>query len=62
MGACPDFMGWCPPPFLTPQEALLHICIQGSLPGGGSALCLYFCRAQILPLALSLEYLGENKA
>ena len=34
---------------------------KSSWTSGGSALSLYFCRAQILPLALSLEYLGENK-
>ena len=33
-----------------------------SLTSGVGTLPLYFSRAQLLPLALSLECLGENKA
>ena len=54
--------GWCPLPF-DPEVTFLHVCRQGSFPWPqewSSYLC--FCRAQFLPLALSLECLGENKA
>lgn len=62
MGTCPDFMGWCPLSFLTPTRSFAaYICIQESLPGPQEGVLIsVLCRAQILPLAMSLEYLGEK--
>ena len=54
-----------PPSFLTPMKHVLSAHMQtgkSSLTSGVSALSVYFSRAQLLPLALSLECLGENKA
>jgi len=54
-----------PPSFLTPKKHVLSAHMQtgkSSLTSGVSALSVYFSRAQLLPLALSLECLGENKA
>ena len=55
-------MGCCPFPFWT-TRSLPHMCRWGSLPWPQEGeLFLSFNRAQLLPLVLSLECLGENKA
>ena len=55
--------GWEPLPFPPPRSLPVHV-QTGKSPltsaMGTSSLC--FSRAQFLPLALSLECLGENKA
>ena len=56
-------MGWCPLPFWAPRSLPTHVQAgKFSLTSGVGALSLHFSRAQLLPLALSLECLGENKA
>ena len=58
-------MGWGGSPFLFwPSRRLLAHAQTGksSLTSGVGTLSLCFSRAQLLPLALSLECLGENKA
>ena len=56
-------MGWGPLRFWPSQEAFLHMCRQVRLlwPSGEATLSLCFSAAQLLPLALSLECLDENK-
>ena len=55
-------MGWGPSLFES-LEVFLIMCRQGHFPGPQEwSTYLYFSRAQLLPLALSLECLGENKA
>ena len=53
-------IGWALSLF-DPQEAFLDICRQGSLPGPQEWASYLFSRTQLLPLALSLKCLGENK-
>ena len=56
-------MGWRSLPFWPPRRLLVHGQTgESSLTSGVGALSLYFSRAQLLPLALSLECLGANKA
>ena len=45
------------------QEAFMHMCRQGksSLTLGVGTLSPHFSRVQLLPLALSMDYLGANK-
>ena len=66
------------PPFLTPRESSCSFLLPSVLPGhytharvqtgkvfltsGAGTLSLYFSRAQLSQLVLSLECLGENKA
>ena len=51
-------MGWCLLPSCPPRS----LPAKFSLTSGMVILSLYFSRAQLPPLALSLECLGENKA
>ena len=52
-----------PPPFLTLKEPSCTCAeVKSSLNSGVGPLSLYFSRAQLQPLALSSECLGENKA
>ena len=56
-------MRWGPLPFWPPRS--LSSCVQtgkSSLTSGMGPLSLCFSRAQLLPLALTLECLGEGKA
>ena len=56
-------MGWCPLPFCPPRSLPARVQTgEFSLTSGVAFLSLYFSRAQLPPLALSLECLGENKA
>ena len=56
-------MGWGPSPFQSPKSLPAHVQTgKSSLTSGIGTLSLYFSRAQLLPLDLSLECLGENKA
>ena len=56
-------MGWHSLPFWPPRSLSAHVQTgEYSLTSGVGTLFLYFSRAQLLPLALSLECLGENKA
>ena len=56
-------MGWGPSPFQSPKSLPAHVQTgKSSLISGIGTLSLYFSRAQLLPLDLSLECLGENKA
>ena len=51
------------PPFSTPKKpSALVQTGKSSLTSGVDTFSLCFSRAQLLPLALSLEGLGENKA
>ena len=50
------------PCLLTTKESSCICAEKFSLTSGLVLLSLYFSRAQLLPLALSLECLGENKA
>ena len=56
-------MGQCPLPSWPPRNLPAHV-QTGKCPltSGVVILSLYFSRAQLLPPALSLECLGENKA
>ena len=57
------YYGMVPPSLLGTQVVWLCMCRQGSLPQSHEwAPYLCFSRAQLLPLALSLKCLGENKA
>ena len=56
-------MGWCPLHFWYPRSLPVHVQMgKFSLTSGVAILSLYFNKVQLLPLALSLECLGENKA
>ena len=56
-------MGWGPSPFQSPKSLPARLqTVKLSLTSEIGTLSLYFSRAQLLPLAFSLEYLGENKA
>ena len=62
LGPCPFLLWGEASSLFDPQEVFPHLCRQGSLPGPQEwAPYLYSSRAQLLPLALSLECLGENK-
>ena len=63
MGACPHFLwGGASLPFRPPRSLPAHVQAgKSSLTSGVRGSSLYFSRAQLLPLALSLEYLDENK-
>ena len=51
------------PPFLNSKEPSVYVWKgKFSLTSGVGTLSLCFSRAQLLPLALSLKCLGENKA
>ena len=63
VGVCPHITGWRPLPFWPSRSLPAHVQTgKFSLTSGVVILSLYFSRAQLLPLALSLEHLGENKA
>ena len=54
---------WSSLPFWLPRNLSVHVLTgKSSLTSGASTLSLCFSRAQLLPLALSLESLGKNKA
>ena len=56
-------IGWGPLPFWPTRSLPIHVQTEkSSLTSGVGTLSLYFSRTQLLPLALSLECLGENKA
>ena len=56
-------MGWRPIPFCSPRSLPVRVQTgKFSLTSGVVILSLYSSRAQLLPLPLSLECLGENKA
>ena len=56
-------MGWCPLHFWHSRSLPAHVQMgKFSLTSGVVILSLYFNKVQLLPLALSLECLGENKA
>ena len=56
-------MEWSPLPFQPPRRLPAHLHTgKSSLTSRTGTLLLYFGRAQLLPLALPLECLGENKA
>lgn len=57
------YYGAGPPPFMTPKKPLFLCADRGvflDLRNGPLSLC--FSRTQLLPLALTLECLGEGKA
>ena len=55
-------LGWHSLPSRLPRSLCAHVQTRkSSLTSGVGTLTLYFSRNQLLPLALSLEYLGENK-
>ena len=62
VGACP-YCGMEPPSFLTPKKSSCA-CVNREVffDLRSATLSLCFSKAQLLPLALSLECLGENKA
>ena len=64
MGACSCLLQGGAPSLFNPQESLLaHVQTRkSSLTSGVGTFSLCFSRTQLLPLALSLECLGENKA
>ena len=56
-------MGWSPFPFQPQRRLPEHVQTgKSSLTSGVGTFSLCFSRTQLLPLALSLECLGENKA
>ena len=56
-------MGWSPFPFGPPRSLPAYVWTGKSfLTSGVGTLSLCFSKALLLPLALSLESLGENKA
>ena len=63
-GGRPTLIMGCGPLLFGPQEAFLLSQTRkfSSLTSGVGTLSLYSSRAQLLPLALSLECVGENKA
>ena len=63
VGACPHLWGWGSLPFQPPRSLSAPVQVEKfSLISGVGTLSLYFSSAQLLPLALSLECLGENEA
>ena len=62
MGACPHLQWGGAPPFLTPKNPSCTCAEESSLTSREGTLSLYFSRAQLSPLVLSLECLGENNA
>lgn len=55
-------LGWHPLPSWLPRSLPAHVeTRKSSVTSGVGTLSLYFIRNQLLPLALSLEYLDENK-
>ena len=62
VGACQCLLWDGGPSLFDPQGAFLRMYRQGSFSWPQEWSSLYFSRAQLLPLALSLECLGENKA
>ena len=56
------YYGLGSPLFSTPKKPVLVQTGKSSLTSGVDTFSLCFSRAQLLPLALSLEGLGENKA
>ena len=63
MDACPHLWGGDPSLFRPPRSLPVHVQTgKSSLTSGvGTYLSLGFSNAQLLSLALSLEYWGENK-
>ena len=63
MDVCPLITGWGTLPFQPPRSLPAHVQTgKSSLTSGvGNYLSLGFSNTQLLSLALSLEYWGENK-
>ena len=56
------YYGMEAPPFPPPRSLPVPVQTEKSALTSGTGTSLHFSRAQFLPLALSLERLGENKA
>ena len=62
-GCMSTLKGWVPLPFQPPRSLPAHVQTGKSfLTSRAGTLSLWFSRAQLLPLALSLELLGKNKS